>query len=66
MVAKPSLLKTYPNGNPVYEDELRVRRHITDDNSEFFNDYNIDIKFMPVRRSECIAERWIKSNEKDK
>lgn len=66
IAADSSLLKTYKTtGHPEYVDEMRVRRHITDEDSEFFNDYNIDIKFMPVRRSECIAEGWIKSNKEE-
>ena len=49
----------YPNGNPKYTDEKRVRTHISGANSELFSNYNIDVMFMPVRKSQAIAEGWI-------
>lgn len=57
--------KQFDNGNNEYEDEMRVAKHITNEDCEFFNKYEIDLIFMPVLRSEAIKDGWIKPNEKN-
>ena len=47
------------NINELAADEKRVRTHISGANSELFFNYNIDVMFMPVRKSQAIAEGWI-------